>query len=240
MGRRTLLLIAAFLVAALGTAGVYLYVNGVDQRAKADNSVAQVLVATRDIPAGLPAEEADQYLALRDYLKSSVADGGYRGNLDGLENQVTLVPIAAGQPIFSSQFGAPGTKTTLTIPAGSLAVSVVLDVGPRVAAFLAADSKVTVFVNTDTKGGSGVDQTRVLIPSVTVLAVGRSTVVPNSEAAAGSATEVASDLITLAVNQKEALQIMFAQEHGKLSFGLLGATPVDATVDGVTAESLFD
>jgi pilus assembly protein CpaB len=46
MGRRTMLLVAAFVVAALGTTLVFLYVNGVNDRAVADQKQVRVLVAT--------------------------------------------------------------------------------------------------------------------------------------------------------------------------------------------------
>ena len=58
MGRRTLLLIAALVVAALGTTGIFLYVNGVDERAEAGYDLVEVLVATTPIAAGTSAQDA--------------------------------------------------------------------------------------------------------------------------------------------------------------------------------------
>ena len=52
MGRRTVLLIAALVVAALGTALVWMYANRADERAQADAAPVEVLVATSDIGAG--------------------------------------------------------------------------------------------------------------------------------------------------------------------------------------------
>ena len=45
MGRRTLLLIASILVAALGTALIWLYVQGADSRAEATTTQVEVVVA---------------------------------------------------------------------------------------------------------------------------------------------------------------------------------------------------
>ena len=52
MGRRTILLIAALVVAALGTALVFMYANRADERAQAGTEQVEVLVATAGIAAG--------------------------------------------------------------------------------------------------------------------------------------------------------------------------------------------
>ena len=52
MGRRTVLLIAAIVVAALGAALVWMYADRADERAQADAAPVEVLVATVDIGAG--------------------------------------------------------------------------------------------------------------------------------------------------------------------------------------------
>ena len=58
MGRRTILLIAAVVVAAVGTGLIFAYVNGVNDRALADQSPQQVLVAKVTIPSGTTAADA--------------------------------------------------------------------------------------------------------------------------------------------------------------------------------------
>ena len=54
MGRRTLLLIASILVAALGTALIWLYVQGADTRAVSGETEVPVYVATRNVSMGQP------------------------------------------------------------------------------------------------------------------------------------------------------------------------------------------
>ena len=74
MGRRTALLIAALVVAALGTTGVFLYVNGVDRRAEAGVRVDDVLVATAPIAPGTTAQAAQEAgsMELRPFLHKSL------------------------------------------------------------------------------------------------------------------------------------------------------------------------
>ena len=52
MGRRTILIVSAVLLAAFGTLLVYLYVRGADNRADAGRTTQNVLVATTTIEAG--------------------------------------------------------------------------------------------------------------------------------------------------------------------------------------------
>jgi pilus assembly protein CpaB len=58
MARRTLLLLASILVAALGTALIWLYVQGAESRAQAGQALVSVLVLNRDVQAGTPAQTA--------------------------------------------------------------------------------------------------------------------------------------------------------------------------------------
>ena len=52
MGRRTVLLVAAVLIAALGAGLVLIYVHDVNQKVKAREAPEQILVAKKIIPAG--------------------------------------------------------------------------------------------------------------------------------------------------------------------------------------------
>ena len=58
MGRRVALLIAAIVIAAIGTTLVYLYAKQANDRAIADAKPVKVLVATALIPAGQTADQA--------------------------------------------------------------------------------------------------------------------------------------------------------------------------------------
>ena len=58
MGRRTVLLIVAAMIAALGTTMVFLYVRGVDARADEKYDAVEVLRAVELIPPGETLGEA--------------------------------------------------------------------------------------------------------------------------------------------------------------------------------------
>lgn len=241
MGRRTLLLLAALVVAALGTTGVFLYVDGVNERAERDYALVEVLVATAPIEAGTTARAARDSgaLDLRPFLRRSLADLPALSDIEGIADMVALAPIAVGEPILETQFGESGESTSLPLPEGKLAVSVQLADPARVAGFVGPGSEVAVFLTT---GEDGTDTTRVLLPRVSVIAAGTTTASAGTQAAGTAPTEVLPNaLLTLAVDQREAQKVVYASTHGEMYFGLLdNNSEVSSSDDGITAENLFD
>jgi pilus assembly protein CpaB len=244
MGRRTFLLIAALAVAAVGTTMVYLYVNGVNDRALADQHPVQVLVATAPIAAGTTAAQAQSAGALekRTVARSSVAPGAL-STITPITDKVALAPIFVGEQIIEGKFGQPGSTSNLPIPEGKLAVSVQLADPARVAGFVSPGSEVAIFLTIGGGRGANGEVTRVLLSKVQVIATGATTVVSTTTTASGQTQteELPKALLTLAVSQSEAQKVVYGSQHGQMYFGLL--TP-DSTIDrsdaGVTAENLFD
>jgi pilus assembly protein CpaB len=211
MGRRTLLLVAAFVVAALGTTLVFLYVNGVNDRAVADQKQVQVLVASSEIPAGMTGAQADGQakFAIRKITKSSVVDGAL-GDSSSIQNRVAVAPIFPGEQILSSKFATSASTSTLVVPSGKLAVAINAGDPNRLGGFLTPGANVTVFV---TRTDRGPPETQVLLPSVEVIGIGDRTLTSGPDAAA-------SQMLTLAVNQNQAQQVITAGKIGELYFAL--------------------
>jgi pilus assembly protein CpaB len=226
VARRTALLIAAALVALLGTTLVFLYVQGVDDRALADQEPKQVLVAKTAIPAGTSAEAASASGAfeLRDIAASAVAPSAI-ADIGALSGQVALTPIFPGEQILSEKFGAAGDTASLPIPAGKMAVSVQLSDPARVAGFVQPGSNVAVFVSLTGPEG---DFTRVLLPRAQVIAVGPTTTVQTTTDEEGNTEALPRAILTLALDQTESQRVIYASQKGQLYFGLLTR---DSTID---------
>jgi len=244
MGRRTLLLVAALVVAALGTSLVFLYVNGVSDRALADQQPVQVLVATAPIAAGTTAREAQGAgaLEMRTIAGSAVAAGAL-SDIRPIADQVALAPIFPGEQILQDKFGDAGSASELIIPEGKLAVSVQLADPARVAGFVGPGSEVAVFLTIEGRRAAGEEVTRLLLPRVEVIAAGASTLVPPTTTTEDQtqAEELPKALLTLAVTQEEAQKVVYGSQHGQMYFGLLtDQSDVDVSDGGVTAENLFD
>src|SRR4051795_11749620 len=245
MGRRTVLLIVAALIAALGTGMVFLYVRGADSRAEATQQPVQVLKAVSQIEPGERIAEAQAAgkIQLGTVPRKQVLTGAVN-SVSSLGNQVALSTIYPNEQIISGKFGAAGDQSSLTIPDGNIAISVTLSDTGRVAGFVSPGNNVAIFAGTggqNTSGPAAPDSTRLLLPKVQVIAVGATTMVSKTtKSAAGAETteQLPKTLFTLSVNQRQAEKVMFAANHGELSFGLLNNKSKIAADSGVTATNL--
>jgi pilus assembly protein CpaB len=238
MDRRRLLLMLAVFVAVIGTALVFLYVQGADKRAgdKFDN--VSVLKATQNIAAGETYDSALSAgkISLQDVPRNQLNDG-YQTSTTTLEGKVAAVPVFAGQQIITSQFGTTvqAATSSLPIPKGMVAISVNLTDPDRVAGNIQNGAQVAIFVTnlspqsttTTTTGGAGAQGaawTRLLLPQVTVLNVGSPvpTTSTTTDAKGNQTTEqLPRTLLTVAVTQKEAQKVILSSKALDLTFALL-------------------
>lgn len=243
MDRRRILLIAAAVVAALGAVLVFLYVRGADSRAEDRFETVEVLRATVQIEAGetIADAAANGKLALQPIVKSDLLPT-YQTNTDALTDQVALVTIYPGEQIIPEKFGTTAVVSTgLQIPEGGLAISVNLTDPARVAGFVNPNSEVAIFLN-GTDAVTGLPYTRMLLPRVTVLGVGSTTPVSTTttdESGAAVTEQLPRTLLTLALDQRQAQRVLFAQTSGELAFALLTEKSAVKPGPGVTALNLF-
>ena len=212
MGRRLALLIAAVLVAALGTALVFAYVKKADDRAIADQKPVTVLVAKNTITPGTRVADAAAAGAFQSKeLPQSAVPNGALSSVDPIKDQVALTTIFPGQQLLAGMFGATAAQVgSIAIPPGRIATSFNFGDPQRVAGFVQPGSTVAVFVSL-TVQGSTTRQTRLLLPKVTVIAVGPTTITPPANQSQANPETPPRALMTLAVTQSEAEKLIFAQ-----------------------------
>jgi pilus assembly protein CpaB len=242
MGRRTLLLIAALVVAALGTVLIFVYVQNVENEAIADQAPVEVLVATQQVAAGTSAADASNAGAFElQEVPTSAAAQGALTDITIISDQVALAPIFPGQQVLAQMFGAPGTETGLNVPEDKLAISVQLGDPERVAGFVSPGSDVAIFATTTATGTVG-QSTQVLLTKVEVIGVGATTLstqTTTTEEGESTTEEIPLAILTLAVDQKEAQQVINAQSGGSLYFALLGDEAKVRTGGPTTSQNLF-
>lgn len=251
MGRRTVLLIVAALIAALGSGLVILYVRGVDARADAKYDAVQVLTAVKMIE---PGETIDSAKAEGKIEETSVARGqvlsGVLTDTVDMGDEVALTKVYPGEQIVSGKFGSPGEQEVLTIPDKLMAISVNLTDPSRVAGFVTPGAEVAIFVSVEPQeylpDGStqGLPEfTQLLLPRVQVIGVGDTTVISQTTTGEGgelTTEEVPKTLLTLAVSQEEAEKVIFAARNGEVAFALLtDESDVDASKP-VTSAEIFE
>jgi len=241
MGRRTILLIVAALIAALGSAMVFLYVRGADDRATEAQAPVNVLKAVAQINPGetLDQAQAAGKLELGPVPRAQVLPGAVN-SIEGIGAQVALSTVFPNEQIITGKFGSPGDQEVLTLPDGNIAISVTLSDTGRVAGFVVPGDEVAIFLNGDIGGGqTGV---RLLLPRVQVIAVGTTTVISTTTTNPGGAQtteELPRTLFTLAVDQEQAEKIMLAATTGELAFGYLNEDSEVRPGPGTTNANLF-
>lgn len=229
MTRRIVATLIAILLAGLGTAGVLWYALSADARAtsRIANPVT-VAIATVRIPAGTSGERIrdDHMIRLVTMPKDSLPEDYLSGITTDQEELVVTSNIAVGQILLGANFGKKTTVTSgLNLPDGKMAVTVETGVPEQVAGYVQTGSQITIFITydvVDSKGSkTGFQRTRVLLPKVEVLAMGKYTKNSEGTTKSTSTSSGGSVLVTVAVTQAEAERLIEGLHSGDLYLGLL-------------------
>jgi pilus assembly protein CpaB len=223
MGRRTLLLIASILVAALGTALIWLYVQGADTRAEASTTSVQIPVAASTYEPGTQAKSIKT--VLKAYPQALVDSFGQELiRSPNTVNGYAQTKIVAGLPLLQNQFGKQAAAPAPAVDglgSDEIAMMVTLPDPQRLAGLLQPGTQIRVFASVENENGKkkGVltlfNRVRVLSPATSI------------EAAPGAkgADAVPQASVLLALNPKQAKMLALSQFQAggnSLWFGLLG------------------
>ncbi len=251
MGRRSILLIVAIIIAAVGAGMVFLYVQGLDAKAQTAAESVEVLAVTKQIEAGetVVAAQLAGKLESVSVPRKNVVPGALT-DTTSLKDQIALSTIYVGEQILPGNFGKGGTEQTITIPDGTMAISVQLDDPSRVAGFVTPGSSVAIFVSSkpveilpDGSSRELADYTRLLLPKIEVIGVGDTTLLSTTKTdptGAQTTEQIPKTLLTLSLTQAQAEKVIFAARTGILTFGLLNDKSVVRPGEPVIAQNLFD
>lgn len=239
MNRRFALLLTAVVIAAAGTALVFLYVKNADDRALADQKPVKVWVATNTIPAGTSIRQAQSQgdLDQKIVTESSTVHNAL-SSLARYQDLVTQTPIISGQQLSLDMLGdQPLTVAALPFEEGDVAASFLFTDSGRVAGFVHPGSRVVVF---GTVQQDGEQTTKVLLDDAHVLAVGPSTAVSelNGSEPANSEEDLPRALLTLSVSDLDAARLINAAENGSLYLALRDDHSQISTRTEVSQENL--
>ncbi len=253
MGKRSMGLALAIVLAGVATVALVTYVHGAEARAYAGVQTVSVYVAHDDIPAGTPADVAVQHAAIQRTTvpRKLVADGAI-ASLSQITGGVAAVTILRGEQITTSRFTTPGQASAsgLSIPPGDQAMAVEVEGPPGVGGFVQPGVHVSVIAHVTSANSSSTGNTesvaRFVLQDVPVLAVGQQTLSTSQssgdrEAAAKSGASASSSRIdlTLAVTPDQAEKLAYAIFEGDIYFTLLGQDAKPVHTAGRTARTLF-
>jgi len=255
--RRTIvLLVAAALLALAGTAAIWKYVTGADDRALAGKEVVEVLVAAEAIPAGASFEDAERQgqVEAASYPRGAVPVGAFTDPAQA-KGLVATRAIEPHELLLATNFGpadAAGPATGgLAIPAGKVALPVSLKHFANYAdwaTYLPPNAEIAIFETftaADRPGqpptprgdglaleASNTQVTRLLLDRVTVLAVAKE---PDADASA------AGTALVLAVDQQQSEKLILGMSSGVAFYPvLLTGERVIAPSSGTDNSHIFD
>lgn len=255
MKRKIIGVLAAVVLAAVGTVVLVAYVGAAEQRALADEVTVDVLVANATIPKGTEAVALVDLVRAEQVPSKVRAEGAMADTaaLEALGDKVALVDLMAGEQLVAARFGTKAemaAQTGVDVPAGLLRVTVSLEPQRALGGQVRPGDTVGVlssFDPFDVDGGTGDDDKAKKTPNTTHLILHK-VLVTNVQleggtmplAGGGGGGEAAESpesapapagnlLVTLAVDAPAAERVVFTAEHG---FLWLSAEPEDAPEDG--------
>lgn len=231
MARRSVLLVVALIIALVGTAMIVLYVRGIDARATEGQKLVEVLVATEVIDAGQSVASAlDGGKFEKKQVRLDDEVDGALSSTTAIQDLVALSTIYPGEQVIATRFGSLGDSENLVIPDNKIAISVELTDPERVAGFVNPGSEIAIFASIDPVVIEGEvsrqlpTYTQLLLPRVLVVGVGTTTVsarTTTTDDGDAVTEEVPRTILTVAVDQKEAERVIYANRNGDVTFALL-------------------
>ena len=236
MQNRLLAIMIAIVLAVVSAMALVVYANSADRRAISEQSPVQVYVASQKIQQGETFAEATGKIRVTSVPRKTVVEGAVR-SLQQIADRVAAVDILPGEQLLDGRWVPREQfegKNLLSLKAGSQAVSIQVDATHQVSGFITPGNKVNIYVTL--AGAGGGKFTRLLLPNITVLAVGAAT--QGSKPATGSRQNLST--VTLEVADGQVEKLVFAAESGTpyLSLVAPGAKPPTST-DGKNLGNLF-
>ena len=129
MNKKVVGVIAAVVMAIVGTGVLVLYVQGAEDRALEGEELVRVLTATAPIPAGTPAAELEGLVEPED-IPAKIAPEGVISDLVSITGLVTTVDLVEGETLLAGRFadsaGAAARQGAVDVPENLLEVTVAM------------------------------------------------------------------------------------------------------------------
>lgn len=208
-------LLIIIIASVLAGTSVFVYTAGINSKAQQNQKLVDVYMAQKQIAIGTSFESAirDGYLSVKGFPAGSLPLGSIVGINPANASLVAKQTIQPGQIIVTGLFADHASNTgALMIPEGMLAVTVAMSDPAKVANFLQPGSEIAIFATGFLQSSSN-ESTQVLLPRITVLAIGDQVLMDEQPSSAPS-------LVTVAVTPTEAKKLIYASKNLTLYFGL--------------------
>ena len=202
--RRTVIVLAAVIVAAVAALATFQYLNTVQERANKDARLLKVFVVKKDIPKGTGGDQAisEEFVAA-DEINAKFRPATALTDLNTIRGKVALTNLAANQVLVEGQFVDPQVAQVTAaelIPPGQVAITKSIDAVNAVAGLLVPGDKVNMIVDSP-------DGHRFMFQNVNILFIGTTSAPQPGQAEAAVTPGSGAGLITFAVPPQAALKI---------------------------------
>lgn len=238
-------LIAAVVLALIGTVGIVAYVNGAEHRAQAGEQLVKVLVVKDSVPAGTPAKELGDRVGLETISRKVRADGAI-DSVKSLGSKVAGTTLVPGEQVLSTRFVAKSnfsaTGADVQVPPGLMRTTIALDPERVIGGVLTPGARVGVLASFDgTQNNTGTDltidgmviadgktsltSTRIILHKALVTNVQLTGNVNSTDDTSGEKTADTNKpgdapasqlLVTLALDPTSTERVVFSQEFGRI------------------------
>lgn len=267
MSRRIAAVIAAVVLALVGTIALANYVNRAEQRAVAGEDLIEVYVVTTAIPTGTPADEIESMVAVEE-VPIKVRPPGAVESLPSLAGMVASVDLEVGEQLIMSRFLPPNevTDRAAGIDIADDLVEITIELEPQraIGGLLEPGQRVLVtasfepfeltrtLVPVDGElvpvPGAAAQDAQSAIPNETDVLL-RKVLVTAVQEPQGRSGEQADDrlttapgttiFVTLAVSPVDATRVVFAAEFGSLWLAIERDSVPDGSIPGQTRGSVL-
>jgi pilus assembly protein CpaB len=211
--RRTIGIVAAVLMAAIGATTLVAYVSSAKNKAQAQDAVVNVYVVTKEVPKGATAGTIKSSVSL-DRIPRRLEQAGAVENLAAVDNKVAAVDLQPGDQLITARL-ADSTKAG---PAGMVQVSANLTADRAVGGALNAGDTVGVYLSfppastTSPAGTTQLQFQHVLVTNV------QTTNAPVGQKSGDQVQQVSatSYVVTLALTPAQSDRFVFAAEFGHI------------------------
>ena len=148
--RRVVAVVAAIVLALIGTAALVLYVSSAEQRALAGEQLVEVYVVASAAPSGTPAEDIERFVVV-EQVPVKVRAQGAVADLSTLSGRVAAVDLVPGEQLVDrrfierSEFSA--RPTGIDVPDDLVEVTIELDAQRAVGGLVEPGQTVAVFAS---------------------------------------------------------------------------------------------
>lgn len=250
MRKRVVGIVVAAVLAVVGVLIIVSYTDDADERSRAGQEVAEILVADAFVPAGTPVGQLGAAVSARTVPFDLVVEGAIT-DLGQVEGLVVSSDLQPNQQLSANAFGEEGSVRAgdVEIPDGFTETSFLVTPDRSIGGTVRAGDTVSIIVAFD-GGEQPANSVSLLLDNVLVTAVqGDQALVEASQGDDGLTDSGPSDgvdtpitsssLVTVALGDADASRLVYAIEYGRLYLSLESGEDSSVLAKVITAENVL-